>query len=112
MSNVSFLRTMESHFYTHEQLINLAQFNSKDIEQVNQRRRQHNRLGFGCQIAFVRLANRFPYQNPFEIIKEIIQFVSIQLKIPSENITAYTQRRQTIDSLAPFPLFQDCCIHC
>ena len=88
---------MGPHFYSHEQLINFAQFSSKDIEQVNQRRRQYNRLGFGYQLAFVRLVNRFPYQNPFEIIKEISRFVSIQLNIPSENITAYAQRRQTID---------------
>ena len=88
---------MESHFYTQEQLINLAKFFPGDIEQIYQRRRQHNRLGFGYQLAFVRVANRFPLQNPFEVVKEILVFVSVQLNISAKNIDAYAKRRQTID---------------
>ena len=82
--------------YTHEQLINVAQITAKDIEQINLCRRQHNRLGFGYQLTFVKLANRFPTQQPFEIVEDILVFVSIQLNIPSKSIQAYTYRRQTI----------------
>lgn len=88
---------MKSHFYTQEQLITLAKFFPGDIEQIYQRRRQHNRLGFGYQLAFVRVANRFPRQNPLEVIQEILVFVSVQLNISTENIDAYAKRRQTID---------------
>lgn len=83
--------------YTHEELINLASFNTNDIEQINQCRYQHNRLGFGYQLAFVKLSNRFPTQNPFEIVDEVIVYTSIQLGIPSEAIDEYAKRRQTID---------------
>ena len=88
---------MKSHFYTQAQLITLAQFFPGDIEQIYQRRRQHNRLGFGYQLAFVRVANRFPRQNPLEVTQEILVFVSVQqLNISAENIDAYAKRRQKI----------------
>jgi hypothetical protein len=38
---------MTSRFYTHEQLLDTARLNPKDVEQVKRRRRQHHRLGFG-----------------------------------------------------------------
>jgi hypothetical protein len=53
---------MGSHFYTHEQLINVAQFNATDIDLISQCRRQHNRLGFGYQLAFVGYPSK-PGQN-------------------------------------------------
>jgi hypothetical protein len=72
--------------YTQEQLINVAQITKKDIDQINQCRREHNRLGFGYQLVFVRLVNRFPLQQPFEIVEEILVFISVQLGIPSINL--------------------------
>lgn len=89
---------MESQRYTHEQLVNIAQFNSKDLEQTKQRRRRHNRLGFGYQLSFVRLLNRFPIQKPFEVLEDILTFASVQLNIPSNKIDEYTQRQPTISS--------------
>ena len=87
---------MRLPLYTHEQLVNIASFNTEDIEQINLCRRQHNCLGFGYQLAFIRLANRFPTQQPFEIVEDILTFVSIQLSISSKVISSYCQRRQTM----------------
>jgi hypothetical protein len=86
---------MKSGFYSHEQLVNVAQYKSEDIEQINQRRRQHNRLGYGYQLAFVRLTNRFPAQQPFEIFNDVLSFTSAQLNIPPTAIDAYANRQPT-----------------
>ena len=80
---------MKSRFYTHEQLINVAQLKPEDIGQIRRRRRQHNRLGFGYQLCFVRLTNRFPTQQPFEIYEDILSFASVQLGIPADVIDTY-----------------------
>ncbi len=87
---------MKSLNFTHEHLLNQAQFTKKDTDRIFQCRRQHNRLGFGYQIAFVRLANRFPIQQPFEIVTEILTYVSVQLSIPSTAIGVYSKRQATI----------------
>jgi TnpA family transposase len=84
--------------YTHEQLVSIAQFNEEDIKQINQCRREYTRLGFGYQIAFVRLVNRFPIQQPFEILGDILTFTSIQLNVSLELITLYAQRQPTISA--------------
>jgi hypothetical protein len=84
--------------YTQEQLINAARFSKDDIQQINRCRRPFNRLGFGYQLSFVSLENRFPSQYPLEIADEILSYTSIQLGIPSENIGEYAQRRQTVDT--------------
>jgi FG-GAP repeat. len=34
------------------------------------------------QLAFIQIINRFPNQNPFEVLEEILMFVSVQLDIP------------------------------
>ena len=56
----------------------------------------HNRLGFGYQVGFVRLLNRFPAQQPFELIDELLTFVGVQLAVDAGLITHYQHRRQTI----------------
>ncbi len=82
--------------YSHEQLINTARFDTKDIEQIKRCRREYNRLGFSYQLAFVRLMNRFPAQSPLEILHDILTYVSVQLNISSKFIDAYTQRQPRI----------------
>lgn len=87
---------MKSRFYTHEQLVNVARLTPDDIEQIRQRRRQYNQLGFGYQVCFVRLTNRFPVQTPFEIYEDILSFASVQLNIPVNVIDTYTNRQATV----------------
>lgn len=84
--------------YTHEQLIDISRFNPEDLTQIRKCRQEQNRLGFGYQLAFVRLLNRFPTQIPFEVINDILAYVSIQLNIPSEKLDAYNQRQPTISN--------------
>ena len=42
-------------------------------------RRPHKRLGFAYQVAFVRLFDRFPQQQPFELFEELVWFSAAQL---------------------------------
>jgi hypothetical protein len=41
--------------------------------------RPHNRLGFAYQVAFARLFDRFPQQQPFELLEELVYFSAAQL---------------------------------
>lgn len=87
---------MSANQYSREQLIRQAQISQEDLTEINQCRQPYTRLGFAYQLAFVRLSNRFPIQQPFEVNEELITFVSLQLKIPAELIHVYTQRQPTI----------------
>ena len=82
--------------YSREELIHHASLTDSDIEQVNQCRRDYNRLGFGYQIGFVRLENRLPTQYKLEIIDDLLTFTSVQLQIDQNLISQYQKRRQTI----------------
>jgi len=44
-------------------------------------RRPQNRLGFAYQLAFVRLLNRFPQQQEFEVIDDLVNFTALQLAV-------------------------------
>ena len=87
---------MQSPNVSHEQILRMAQFSAEDLTEINQRRRAHNQLGFAYQLAFVRLTNRFPIQQPLEVNEELLTFVSVQLAIPAQLIQVYTQRRSTL----------------
>ena len=91
-----FLRVGVVLQYTQQQLLEVAKFNSDDILQIKNCRQEHNRLGFGYQLAFVQLLNRFPTQVPFEVMTDILAYVSVQLSIPSKEIDVYNQRQPTI----------------
>ena len=76
--------------FSHEQIIQAGQFTSEDIKEIMQRRRDHNRLGFAYQLAFVRPANRFPTQQPMELLPELLTYVGVQLGIKSGFIRDYS----------------------
>ena len=82
--------------YSRRQLRQEASLTAPDIDQINRCRRPYNRLGFGYQVGFVRLLNRFPAQQPFELIDELLTFVGVQLAVDASLITHYQHRRQTI----------------
>lgn len=92
---------MSTLSFSHEQLVRIAKFKAEDFAFINTRRRVHNRLGFAYQLAFVRLANRFPTQQPFEVIDDILTFVSLQVDIAADLIQHYQLRRQTIAEHQP-----------
>ena len=64
--------------------------------EIQKRRRDNNQLGFVYQLAFVRLANCFPAQQPFEIAEDLLAYISMQIEVPMENIETYQHRRQTL----------------
>lgn len=82
--------------YSRTQLMTFAKLTDEDLQQVNQCRRAYNRLGFGYQIGFVRLLNRFPTQHPFEILDDLLTFVSLQVQVDESEINSYQRRRQTV----------------
>lgn len=82
--------------FSHNLILQHAVFNSDDKQQIAQRRGQHNQLGFAYQLAFVRIAFRFPIQNPLEIVEELLVYVSININIEKNVITLYKQHRETI----------------
>ena len=87
---------MSAFPYSREQLASVAKFSERDLEAIKQRRHDYTRLGFGYQLAFVRLFNWFPAQEPLEIIDEILTYVSLQLGIADQCITQYEKRQPTI----------------
>ena len=82
--------------YTREQLVEQAALTADDIRKVMECRRDHNRLGFAYQIGFVRLLNRLPAQQPFEIVDELLTYTAVQLEMDAANIEQYAARRETV----------------
>ena len=83
--------------YIREQLLVLAKLTAEDLEEIEPRRRDHNRLGFAYQLAFMRVYNRFPVQRPsFEIDHELLAFVGQQLDISAGEIVHYHTRQPTL----------------
>jgi len=83
--------------YTKQQLVQEAALSDDDMTQVRQCRRDHNRLGFAYQLGFVRLLNRFPRQLPsFEILEDLLAYITAQVALPAFLIDVYQQRQQTI----------------
>lgn len=82
--------------YSRKQLIKYAEFNLDDFRIIKERRRPHNQLGFAYQLAFVRLFNHFPNQQPLEIVNELLVVVCLSIEISSDQIGQYLERRQTI----------------
>jgi len=72
------------------------QFSLEDMDLIRERRQEPNRLGFGYQLAFVRLANCFLVQQPFEIQQDVLMCVSFYLQIPSGFIHEYGTRHYWI----------------
>jgi len=82
--------------FSRQQLKRAARFTGEDLVQIGKCRRPHNRLGFAYQVAFVRLFNRFPKQQPFEVIDELVSFSAAQLGVDAGLIGLYRERQQTI----------------
>lgn len=86
----------EISHYPRQQIIEQATLSKDDMYEISQCRRVHNRLGFAYQIGFVRLRNRFPVQNPFEVLDDLLQYISVQTGIEPSEINQYISRQPTI----------------
>ncbi len=87
---------MSTITFSRDLLTQYATLTSTDHAIILQRRRPHNQLGFAYQLAFVRIANRFPQIDPFEIVDSLLHYVAIQLSIPADEISHYAQRQPTV----------------
>jgi TnpA family transposase len=82
--------------FSPDQITRSARLSPADLIEIRKRRRDYNRLGFAYQLAFVRLTNQLPRQQPLEVIAEVLTFVALQLNLPETAISEYQRRRQTI----------------
>ena len=82
--------------FSRHQLAQRTTLDAVDLEEVHRCRRAHNQLGFAYQVGFVRLLNRFPKQEPFEVLDELLLFTGVQLGVATNLIDEYRRRRQTI----------------
>jgi TnpA family transposase len=65
-----------------------------DLENIEQRRRPENRLGFALQLCALRYPGRA--LAPGEMIpSEVLSFIGAQLGIPADALLTYAARRQT-----------------
>ena len=79
-----------------QQSLAQGRFSAEDLACIAQCRGDHNRLGFAYQLAFVRVFNRFPAQEPLEIQEDLLTWASIQLSIGIEHGEPYGSRQQTV----------------
>lgn len=82
--------------FSRGQMVREGSLTEADLTEVAHCRRDHNRLGFGYQIAFVRLFHRFPTQQPLEICDELLGFVAMQLDLDPSVIDGYATRQHTV----------------
>jgi len=87
---------MNNQYFTKQQLIEYATLSKEDVQKIFELRTSHNSLGYAYQLAFVRLKNRLPTQRPFEILDELLEFISTQVGIDAADIHKYTSRQPTV----------------
>jgi hypothetical protein len=83
------VRGITAVMFSRDQLKRAASLTDEDFVELGKCRRPHNRLGFAYQVAFVRLFDRFPQQQPFELFEELVCFSAAQLGLDAELIELY-----------------------
>lgn len=53
-------------------------------------------MGFAYQLAFIKLHNRLAKQSPFEVIGNLLAYVSVQLELEQKLIDEYCKRQPTL----------------
>ena len=67
--------------FSRHYLAQRATLDAVDLAEVQGCRRAHNQLGFAYQVGFVLLLNRFPKQEPFEVLDGLPLFTGVQLGV-------------------------------
>ena len=79
-----------------ELLEKCGNLSEQEYQWISQCRRDMNRLGFCYQLIFVKVFNRFPQQNPLEIMEDVLSCASLQIGISIDHIYEYQKRRATL----------------
>ena len=83
--------TFSRHYLAHR-----ATLNAVDLAEVQGCRRGRNQLGFAYHIVFVRLLNRFPKQEPFEVLDKLLLFTGCNSGSTRLSLRSTNGQRQTI----------------
>lgn len=70
-------------------------FSKRDLEIVNKRRREENRLGFAVQLAVLRYPG-WPYTHIKSIPESVIHYISKQIGATPSSISLYPRRENTL----------------
>ncbi|BCC16565.1 hypothetical protein BCM0075_1335 [Bacillus cereus] len=70
-------------------------FSKRDLEVINKRRREENRLGFAVQLAVLRYPG-WSYNHIKSIPGSVIHYISKQIGATPSSISLYPQRENTI----------------
>lgn len=70
-------------------------FSKRDLEIINKRRREENRLGFAVQLAVLRYPG-WPYTHIKSIPDSVIHYISKQIGASLSSLSLYPQRENTL----------------
>ncbi len=70
-------------------------FSKRDLEIINKRRREENRLGFAVQLAVLRYPG-WPYTHIKNIPDSVIHYISKQINATPPSLSLYPQRENTL----------------
>ncbi|MBO3797204.1 Tn3 family transposase [Bacillus subtilis] len=70
-------------------------FSKRDLEIVNKRRREENRLGFAVQLAVLRYPG-WPYTHIKSIPESVLHYISKQIGATPTSLSLYPQRENTL----------------
>ncbi|PEM20328.1 Tn3 family transposase [Bacillus wiedmannii] len=70
-------------------------FSNRDLEIINKRRREENRLGFAVQLAVLRYPG-WPYTHIKNIPDSVIHYISKQISATPSSFILYPQRENTL----------------
>src|SRR5690625_1896477 len=76
-------------------LVTYFTFSKRDLEIINRRRREENRLGFAVQLAVLRYPG-WPYTHIKSIPDSVIHYISKQISATPSSLSLYPQRENTL----------------
>ena len=74
----------------------LGKLTSEEMKLIWKCKSETNKVGFSCQLAFVKIHNYFPKQVPFEIEALILDYAASQINVSSDLIQHYQLKVRVI----------------